>query len=196
MNFCPDFATNSRKEWRLSLFHSNLRKQIRKLPKFLKFVKVIQYYSIIVYRVLRYYATANSCWPDEDYPLYFKQMQAAGWTNVERWDPFSFSTWASCDNWCCGRVGSFGEEFWNCADIRVLPSSDGGFTRDPHPGSNATAGTCTFELEPWSDCTGFVCEGATQTAPGRRSRSVTCYVFFEIRERTDFDGFCSNSHFF
>ena len=29
----------------MSLFESNLRKQIRKLPKFLKFVKIIQYYS-------------------------------------------------------------------------------------------------------------------------------------------------------
>ena len=39
MKFCPDFATNSRKEWRVSLFQSNLRKQIRKLPKFMEFVK-------------------------------------------------------------------------------------------------------------------------------------------------------------
>ena len=28
-------------------FQSNLRKQIRKLPKFLKFVKIIQFYSIV-----------------------------------------------------------------------------------------------------------------------------------------------------
>ena len=33
-------------------FQSNLRKQIRKLPKFLKFVKIIQYYSILFNRVL------------------------------------------------------------------------------------------------------------------------------------------------
>ena len=33
MKFCPDFTTNSREEWRVSLFQSNLRKQIRKLPK-------------------------------------------------------------------------------------------------------------------------------------------------------------------
>ena len=37
----------------MSLFQSNLRKQIRKLPKFLKFVKIIQYYySILFIRVL------------------------------------------------------------------------------------------------------------------------------------------------
>ena len=33
MKFCPDFATNSRKEWRVSLFQLNLRKQIWKLPR-------------------------------------------------------------------------------------------------------------------------------------------------------------------
>ena len=43
MKFCPDFATNSRKEWYVSLFQSNLRKQIRKLPKCLKSAKIIQY---------------------------------------------------------------------------------------------------------------------------------------------------------
>ena len=56
MEFCPDFATNSRKEWRVSLFQSNLRKQIRKLPKILKSVKIIHYYFlvfIIIIRVLR-----------------------------------------------------------------------------------------------------------------------------------------------
>jgi hypothetical protein len=39
--FCPDFATNSRKEWRVSLFQSILRKQIRNLQKIiLEFVKI------------------------------------------------------------------------------------------------------------------------------------------------------------
>ena len=40
----------------MSLFHSNLRKQIRKLPKILRSVKIIQYYSdpnsILFIRVL------------------------------------------------------------------------------------------------------------------------------------------------
>ena len=52
MNFCPDLATNSREEWRLSLFQSNLRKQIGKLLKFLKFVEIVQYHSILFIRVL------------------------------------------------------------------------------------------------------------------------------------------------
>ena len=37
-------------------FQSNLRKQIRKLPKILKLVKIIQYYSILFNRVLRFEA--------------------------------------------------------------------------------------------------------------------------------------------
>ena len=36
----------------MSLFQSNLRKQIGKLPKILKSVKIIQYYSILFNRVL------------------------------------------------------------------------------------------------------------------------------------------------
>ena len=52
MKFCPDFSTNSRKEWRVSLFQSNLRKQIRKLPKTLKSVKIIHYDSLLFICVL------------------------------------------------------------------------------------------------------------------------------------------------
>ena len=50
MKFCPDFATNSRKEWRESRFQSNLRKQIRKLPKFWNLWKlfiIIHHYSFV-----------------------------------------------------------------------------------------------------------------------------------------------------
>ena len=50
--FFPDFAPNSSKEWRVSLFQSNLRKQIRKLPKFLKFVKIFQNYSLLFIIIL------------------------------------------------------------------------------------------------------------------------------------------------
>ena len=60
MKFPPDFATNSRKEWRVSLFQSHLRKQIKKLPKILKSdsVKIIHYYSSLFIRVLS--ADANA----------------------------------------------------------------------------------------------------------------------------------------
>ena len=59
MNFFPDFATNSRKQWRVSLFQSNLRKQIRNLPKILNFVKKIHYYSELFTSLLT--QTAKSC---------------------------------------------------------------------------------------------------------------------------------------
>ena len=36
----------------MSLFQSNLRKRIRKLPKILKSVKIIHYFSILFIRVL------------------------------------------------------------------------------------------------------------------------------------------------
>ena len=52
MKFCPDFVTNSRKEWRVSLFQLNLRKQIRNLPKILKSVKIIHYCSLLLIRFL------------------------------------------------------------------------------------------------------------------------------------------------
>ena len=68
MNFFPDFAPNSRKEWRLSFFNQiceNKLENYRKFPFFrlhwsfarkknLKSVKVIQHYSILFIRVLRF----------------------------------------------------------------------------------------------------------------------------------------------
>ena len=51
MKCCPDFATNSRKGWRVSLFQSNLRKQVRKLSKIQKSVKIIYYYPLLFIRV-------------------------------------------------------------------------------------------------------------------------------------------------
>jgi len=53
MKLYPGFATNSRKECRVSLFQSNLQKRIRKLPKILRSVKIIHYYSLLCIRVLR-----------------------------------------------------------------------------------------------------------------------------------------------
>ena len=44
------FRDDSREEWRGSLFQSDVRKQIRKLPKILKVVKIIQYYSIFFFQ--------------------------------------------------------------------------------------------------------------------------------------------------
>ena len=43
----------------MSLFQSNLRKQIRKLPKILKSVKIIHHYSLLFIRVLTQDATVD-----------------------------------------------------------------------------------------------------------------------------------------
>ena len=42
------------------LFQSNLRKQIRKLPKILQFVKIIHYYSELFTSLLNSYARISS----------------------------------------------------------------------------------------------------------------------------------------
>ena len=57
------------------------------------------------------------CAAHEDYLTYFKDMQAAGWTTASQWCPWCTTTWATCDNSCCGRQRGFGEEFWNCARL-------------------------------------------------------------------------------
>lgn len=59
-----------------------------------------------------YYATGNSCAYDEDYFIF-----DPGWKFF-----FAYgSSWGTCANSCCGAAGSgnFGEEFWNCADVRI-----------------------------------------------------------------------------
>merc|ERR1712151_1241792 len=36
------------------------------------------------------------------------------------WCPWCMTDWATCEQSCCQTDGTFGEEFWNCADIAVL----------------------------------------------------------------------------
>ena len=64
MKIYPDFTTNSRKEWHVSRFQSNLRKQSGKLAKFLKSVKIIHYYSLLFIRVLTRDALPRGAAPD------------------------------------------------------------------------------------------------------------------------------------
>merc|ERR1712061_854440 len=67
--------------------------------------------------------TGNSCLYDMGYITYFKRMSELGW-NVADWVYGGMASWVTCENSCCGPsgTGAFGEEFWNCADIAVLPS--------------------------------------------------------------------------
>ena len=54
MTFFPDFAPNSRKEWRLSIFNQICENKFENFRNFwnFKFVKIIQFYSILFNRVL------------------------------------------------------------------------------------------------------------------------------------------------
>lgn len=60
-----------------------------------------------------YYATGNTCAYDGDYLTFDPGFKF--WVHYKQ-------PWATCGNACCGDqgVGSFGEEFWNCADVKVL----------------------------------------------------------------------------
>merc|ERR1719254_277996 len=90
----------------------------------------------------------NTCYYDGGYLTHFKQMAEQGWS-VSDWilHGSHLDSWVTCENTCCGPNGNggFGEEFWNCADIAVLPSGQGGggvtetpvATTTPAPASSA-----------------------------------------------------------
>lgn len=56
---------------------------------------------------------------DADYIDYFLSFQAAGW-DVPDWTPYATQSWALNQLY---RSTLFGEEFWNCADVTVMPSA-------------------------------------------------------------------------
>jgi len=72
-----------------------------------------------------YYATGNTCAYDDDY-LSFDP-------GFKFWQHYKAS-WATAENSVCGPSGNgkFGEEFWNCADVRVV---SGGPVPPPAPTS-------------------------------------------------------------
>lgn len=59
-----------------------------------------------------YWATGNTCLYDDSYRKHFAKMEAAGWPAKE-WCPL-----CAPGHLVCGET--FGEEFWNCADVAVL----------------------------------------------------------------------------
>jgi len=58
-----------------------------------------------------YYATGNTCAYDSDYLVHDPGFKF--------WNHYKAS-WATPGNTVCSNIGVFGEEFWNCADIRVV----------------------------------------------------------------------------
>ncbi|KAL9139754.1 putative conserved tandem cellulose binding domain [Amphidinium carterae] len=87
-----------------------------------------------------YWSTGNSCIYDYSYFEYFPAMQEAGWTTASTWCDWCTAGWANCENACCGtNQRSFGEEFWNCADVAV--TWDGNPSPTPAPTPAPTGGT-------------------------------------------------------
>ena len=73
MKIFPDFAPNSRKERRLLLFESKLRKQIRKLPKILKFVRI----STELFTIIQNYSLVSLMLPRPEAPRWSRAITAA-----------------------------------------------------------------------------------------------------------------------
>jgi len=123
-----------------------------------------------------YWSTGNSCLYDDSYFDYFKNMQAAGWTSAASWCPWCVTTWANCQNSCCGQSRSFGEEFWNCADVSVTWDGQPAPSPPPTPAPTSTApspcstaapspapSTCS---EVWGQCGGADWDGPTCCVSG------------------------------
>lgn len=142
-----------------------------------------------------YYATANTCLPDEAYLGYFRDLQAAGW-DAASWCPWALESWATKSNSCCGPEGKgvFPEEFWNCADITIVSSSSPSpsqptpvprpspspsqLTPVPRPSPSPSqpepepepVEVCSWMTSTWSPCPATGCG-----ASGLRVRSVSCW---------------------
>merc|ERR1712151_1469898 len=69
-----------------------------------------------------------------DYLSYFRNLHQEGWSDVEKWAPHVLQPWATGENTVCNSE-RFAEEFWNCADISVVPS---GFPPRPSPTPSPT----------------------------------------------------------
>jgi len=84
-----------------------------------------------------YYASGNTCAYDADYFSFDPGFKF--WIHYQE-------NWATCDNSCCGGA-KWGEEFWNCADIRVVddgqPTAAPTSTATPHPTTSVVTSSTT-----------------------------------------------------
>jgi len=115
-----------------------------------------------------YYSTGNSCLYDGGYISYFKKMAELGWSASE-WVYGGMASWVTCENSCCGPsgTGAFGEEFWNCADIAVLPSGQGVAT------SEAPVATTSSESSATSATTTPASSATTSTTPATTAATTS-----------------------
>mmetsp|Transcript_22609 Transcript_22609/g.50929 ORF Transcript_22609/g.50929 Transcript_22609/m.50929 type:complete len:603 (+) Transcript_22609:44-1852(+) len=99
-----------------------------------------------------YWSSGNSCYYDGDYFDYYRGIAALGW-DAAAWQPQILASWANCENSCCKTGGSFGEEFWNCADIAVLPSDGSSPSTSSSSASASTTASTTVSVEPTTSTT-------------------------------------------
>ncbi|CAL1166306.1 unnamed protein product [Cladocopium goreaui] len=113
-----------------------------------------------------YWSSGNSCVYDGDYFDYYRGIASMGW-DASAWQPQILASWATCENSCCNR-DKFGEEFWNCADIAILPGGSTVSTSTMSTTSTAetssTTATTTIitddEFRPVDGGVGRACRGA------------------------------------
>jgi len=117
-----------------------------------------------------YWSTGNTCLYDGLYFSYFSKMAAAGWRASE-WCGACVSG-SSCAGKCCGQAsGKFGEEFWNCADIRVLAEGERPPTEPVTPAPQPTPPPANC-LAAWRQCGGGSHTGPTCCVSGHYCKKI------------------------
>merc|ERR1712113_872459 len=77
--------------------------------------------------------------PDGYFQRNQQRFQELGWNPTE-WCQYCMEDWPTCENKCCKTGGTFGEEFWNCADIQVIGNGS------VNPPTTVTTTTATPEV--------------------------------------------------
>merc|ERR1719343_1299867 len=101
-------------------------------------------------------------------------MAQLGWTASE-WVYGGMASWVTCEN-CCGPsgTGAFGEEFWNCADIAVLPSGQGGATTEAPEATTTSMPSATFATTTPASSAPTSTAAVATTATTSSASSDTC----------------------
>lgn len=126
-----------------------------------------------------YWSSGNTCLYDGDYFDYFRGIAALGW-DASAWQTNVLENWANCANSCCQTGGTFGEEFWNCADVAVVPSGGSSATTpelsttrvatSATPTTTTTTSAATPLFSPVDGGDGRACRGRSA-----RDNSATYY---------------------
>jgi len=84
-----------------------------------------------------YWPCSNSCIPNQGFWDYFGQIENEGWDEAAVFDfDMLHNDYQQCEHRCCGGNNGYAQEFWNCADITILPSGS----------ATTAAGTTTAQV--------------------------------------------------